>query len=59
MHNTQSPQFLTEAEAASFLNVARKTLSMWRWRGLQPRFRKFNGAIRYAMQDLIEFTGDA
>lgn len=51
-----APIFLTEIEAADLLNVARKTLSQWRWRGLPPRYRKFNGAVRYELGDLLAFA---
>ena len=53
------PRLLSESEAADFLGVSRKTLQGWRYRGLKPRFRKLHGAVRYALQDLIEFAGGA
>lgn len=52
------PRFLNEAEAADLLGVAKKTLAQWRWRGLPPRFRKFHGAVRYELGDLLEFAGE-
>lgn len=52
------PRFLKEAEAAALLGVSPKTLAQWRWRGLPPRFRKFHGAIRYSVEDLLEFAGE-
>ena len=52
------PKFLTEAEAAALLGVARKTLAQWRWRGLPPKYRRFNGSIRYALADLLDFAGE-
>ena len=51
------PRFLTESEAAALLGVAKKTLAQWRWRSLPPRFRKFHGAVRYELGDLLEFAG--
>ena len=55
----ETPRLLNESEAAEFLGVSRKTLQGWRYRGLEPRFRKLHGAVRYALEDLIEFAGGA
>ena len=53
------PCFLAEAEAASYLGLAPRTLSRWRWSGKGPAFRKFGGAVRYALTDLDAFAGQS
>ena len=51
--------FLTEKNAAIYLQVAPATLSRWRWAGKGPTFRKFEGAVRYALSDLEAFAAGA
>lgn len=48
--------FLTEAQAAERLSLAPNTLAKWRWRGQGPAFRKFGGAVRYALADLDAYA---
>lgn len=49
-------QYLTEAQTAAILNLAKGTLSRWRWSGKGPRYHKFGGAIRYSKNDLDSFV---
>jgi excisionase family DNA binding protein len=45
--------YLLPDEAATYLRVAVKTLTQWRWRGKGPPYRKVAGnLIRYAREDL-------
>ncbi len=56
---TASP-FLTEAAAAKYLGLAPATLSRWRSVGAPgPAYRKFGGAVRYAMVDLDAYASAA
>lgn len=45
-----------EAEAASFLGLAPKTLSRWRWAGKGPAYRKLGSSVRYRIEDLEDFV---
>ncbi|NBN77300.1 helix-turn-helix domain-containing protein [Microvirga tunisiensis] len=47
---------LTEAQAAEFLHVSRRSLQAWRVRGGGPRFVKVGKLVRYRRADLLEFT---
>ena len=50
---------LTEAEAASILNVGRPTLSNWRSLKKGPRFCKIGGTmVRYTRADLAAFIAE-
>jgi len=49
--NTGS-RYLTNTEAAGFLNLSPRTLEKFRVIGGGPRFRKFGRRVLYAMQDL-------
>ena len=40
-------RFDTEAQAATYLNVSRRTLQAWRQRGGGPEYIKLGGAVRY------------
>lgn len=52
--------FMTEASAADYLGLSPATLARWRSRGDQgPVFRKFGGAVRYAMVDLEAYADGA
>ena len=51
---------LTEKQVAQRLGLSTKTLQQWRWRGIGPRFRKLNYAVRYDPNDIelyIESAG--
>lgn len=54
-----SPIYLKEQEAAVYLGIARGTLSRWRWSGKGPTYRKFGGAVRYALSDVEAYAGSA
>lgn len=54
--NTEGSPLLREHEAAEYLNVSTKTLQNWRSRGVPPRYRKLNGAVRYVLADLLAFV---
>lgn len=48
--------FLTEREAATYLCISPKTLARWRCVHKGPRVHKFGGAVRYKLDDLIQFA---
>lgn len=50
--DTVEPQNVDTPEAARILGLAPKTLERWRWRGVGPRYRKLNGAVRYSIAEL-------
>lgn len=57
MNNTP---FMTEIQAASYLGLSSTTLARWRSIGSNgPVFRKFGGAVRYAMADLVAYADKA
>jgi hypothetical protein len=43
---------MTEAETATYLTMAQKTLAKWRVTGDGPVFQKFGKAIRYDRDDV-------
>jgi len=45
-------RFLDVKQAAQFLGLARATLNKWRCLGVGPRFRRFGGRVKYAIEDL-------
>ncbi len=47
----QSP-FVSVAEAAAYLRLARRTLDNMRWIGGGPRYRKHGGRVYYHRDDL-------
>ena len=49
-------QIVTDIEAAEYLSLSRKTLSLWRSRGIGPAFLKLGGAVRYAVVDLEQYV---
>jgi hypothetical protein len=52
--------FLNESAAADYLGLSPATLARWRSRGEQgPVFRKFGGAVRYAVADLEAYANGA
>lgn len=52
--------FMTEIEAASYLGLSSTTLARWRSIGSHgPAFRKFGGAVRYALADLVTYADNA
>ena len=48
--------FLTTAEAANRLGLAKKTLERWRWSGDGPPFTKLGRATRYDIRLLDEWA---
>ena len=46
------PRYLTNTEAAGFLNLSPRTLEKFRVIGGGPRFRKFGRRVLYSIQDL-------
>lgn len=57
MNNTP---FMTEIEAASYLGLSSTTLARWRSIGARgPAYRKFGGAVRYALADLATYADDS
>ena len=49
-------KYYPEARAAEFLAISPKTLSRWRWAGRGPKYRKFGGAVRYHIDDLVAYA---
>ena len=45
-------RYLTNTEAAAYLNLSPRTLENWRVLGGGPRFRKFGRRVIYAIDDL-------
>ena len=55
-----STSFLTESAAADYLGLSPATLARWRSLGDHgPSFRKFGGAVRYALTDLEAYAKGA
>ena len=54
-HNSK---FLTEAEAAMYLNISVKTVQAWRIQGKGPQFRKFSRCVRYHLTDLENYADE-
>jgi hypothetical protein len=51
---------LSAADAARYLGHSDKTLTMWRWRGIGPAWRRVGGRIFYFRRDLDAFiAGEA
>ena len=49
---TSHTRYLTNSEAAAYLNLSPRTLENWRVLGGGPRFRKFGRRVIYAVDDL-------
>lgn len=49
-------QLLTRIEAAEFLRLSPDTLRTWSHMGKGPRFLKFGRAVRYRLDDLIQWV---
>jgi Helix-turn-helix domain len=52
MQPSHSSRYLTNSEAAAYLNLSPRTLENWRVLGGGPRFRKFGRRVIYAVDDL-------
>ena len=48
-------QFLTPKQVSETYGIPPKTLEVWRYRGIGPRFHKFGRLVRYAIDDLTEY----
>ena len=59
MHNQTSPNtkqlFLAPKQVSKTYSNPLKTLEVWRYRGIGPKFHKFGRLVRYAIGDLTEF----
>ena len=55
MHNQTSPntkqRFLTPKQVSETYDIPPKTLEVWRYRGIGPKFHKFGRLVRYAIDD--------
>jgi hypothetical protein len=51
-HDSGADRFLTNADAARFLNLSPRTLEKLRVTGGGPRFRKLRRRVLYAVSDL-------
>jgi excisionase family DNA binding protein len=55
-----APQLLTTAEAATYLNLSRRTLEGWRAKLIGPPFVKpTGGAVRYREEDLEKWVNES
>jgi hypothetical protein len=54
MRNT-IPKLITSDEAAAFLGLSPRTLEGWRTRGDGPDFVRMGAAVRYCIDDLLQF----
>lgn len=53
-------QYMTEAEAAQFLSLSKRTLQAWRMKQMGPPFHKLeNRLIRYKAEDLQQWLDDS
>ena len=50
-----SPNLLTESEAADYIALAPKTLQRRRWAGQPPSFIKLGTKVAYSVADLDAF----
>ncbi len=50
-----APQYLTPADAATYLGLSAKQLEAWRGRGEGPPYTKLDRAVRYNRADLDEW----
>lgn len=48
--------YVKEREAAEMLSLSPNTLARWRSEGRGPIFRKFEGAVRYCIDDLRKYA---
>ena len=55
---TGKPEYLSSREVSVIYGIQAKTLEMWRWRGVGPKFRKFGRLVRYSVRDLEEWAED-
>jgi len=51
----QKPEFLRERELAARWRTSQRTLQRWRALGDGPAFIRIGGAIRYRMDDVIDY----
>ena len=49
---------LREGEAASFLDLSKRTLQAWRVQGRGPKFIKVGRSVRYRLEDLQTFVNE-
>lgn len=49
------PKFLRTPEAAAFTGLSVSSLTKFRCNGKGPRFVRLAGAVRYRVQDLVEW----
>lgn len=54
-----TPRLLREPDAATYLELAPKTLARWRWAGKGPAFYKLGSAVRYSVDDLDSYISNA
>ena len=52
-------RYMTEQEAADFLNLSVKTLQKWRYQGSGPVYHKFGKVVRYQQTELDEFANSS
>jgi excisionase family DNA binding protein len=53
----QPSSYLTEAQAARYLNVSLSTMRRWRREGQGPRHFRVGDILRYHISDLDRFVG--
>lgn len=52
-------RYMTEQEAADYLNLSTKTLQKWRYQGNAPAYHKFGKIVRYRQSELEEFANSS
>jgi hypothetical protein len=50
------PEFLSAAEAASYLRLDQGTLANWRSAGRGPAYSRIGGRVLYEVADLVAFV---
>lgn len=56
MSDTTSQKWLTPSMVSDETGIPLRTLSQWRYLGRGPRFARFGKHVRYAREDLDEWT---
>ena len=53
---SEETKLLDTAEAATYLRLAKQTLSKWRSQGRGPSFVRLGGAVFYRLSELDQFV---
>ncbi len=52
---THKQQFLSPRQVAARYSIPVKTLEVWRYRGVGPKFMKFGRIVRYSASALADY----